>query len=97
MSVGTWISAEYECAKHGSHLWSINSHSEWWNILHTVGTVNGKIYKTQLMGLLTTSLIFIGLSNHQQVSDIHCTHSYPKNTELSFIIYYILSFASTKY
>ena len=73
MSVGTWITAEYECAKHGSHLWSINSYSEWWNILQTVGTVNGKTYETQRMGLLTTSLIFIGLSNNQQVSDIQYT------------------------
>ena len=29
---GSWIDAQSACEKNGTHLWTINSHEEWYNV-----------------------------------------------------------------
>ena len=73
LTEGSWRDAEETCVKkHNMHLWSINSHSEWWNIYHAFAThyitkserTNNSLkhMNRDLSKLSTTSLLFIGLT-----------------------------------
>ena len=69
---GTWEDAERICESIDGHLWTINSHAEFWNVahiitvsLHTGSTHYNPYIKLAMFGTLT----FIGLKIHNnQVS-----------------------------
>ena len=72
---GSWLDAERKCNSMDipkSHVWSINSYSEWWNVFHRMGIEfydprrTNKIFKLQDEVLLST-LSFIGLQRYNQV------------------------------
>ena len=65
MKVGSWVDAEEECYRNGSHLWAINSHHEWMSIIESLETshwVHQEIATNiSTQKLLLTTLTFIGL------------------------------------
>ena len=73
ISTGSWNDAEAYCKTIGSHLWSINSYFEWWN-LHTSFSAGvliqgqGRDMNINFHYLASTVLLFIGL--HQQNENI---------------------------
>ena len=76
LSRGTWLDAERVChsgVDSDGHLWSVNSYTEWWNIVHKAGSEfirygsSDKIFVMHDDFLLAT-LSFIGLQRYAQVS-----------------------------
>ena len=65
--MSSWKDAEQVCVHNNGHLWSVNSYSEWWNIMHSIGQSEGNAFHTQGMSLLGTNLLFIGLEKKEQV------------------------------
>ena len=69
---GSWYDAEKVCIRHGGHLWSVNGHSEWWNVyqmlfLFTLLDTFPDIF-VQAWQLQQSTLFPIGLqSNAEQV------------------------------
>ena len=69
----SWRNAEHECKNRGMHLWSINSHSEWWNIYPNVGTavISKKFQQdvnTEFKKIPSTVILFIGLHISNKVN-----------------------------
>ena len=63
---GSWNDAEDDCRKGSSHLWSINSYDEWWNVYNSLGTLAaGKhqhdVIHSTFQEIPSTILLFIGL------------------------------------
>ena len=64
-----WFDAEKYCANAGSHLWSINSFDEWYNVYQSVqhtsmfegaGTSNTNL-------IMISTILFIGLTKNHLV------------------------------
>ena len=64
---GTWEDAEQVCVDNGGHLWSVNSYSEWWNVMHIIGKNEAGVFSVQGMAMMGTTLLFIGLKKMEQV------------------------------
>ena len=63
---GSWDDAEAECTKWKSHLWSINSYDEWWNIYNSFGTTASYVdsadaIHNDYVHVYTTVILYIGL------------------------------------
>ena len=73
ISRGNWYDAEGKCRSIKGHLWSINSHSEWWHVLQTFGlgvsVRQGVNANLKTFFILTSILSFIGLVKHNEVKD----------------------------
>ena len=75
---GSWEDAENKCQSNwrGSHLWSINSYSEWWHIVQTLGMgVTQSTHATinlETVHVMTSVITFIGLKTSSGV--IHVTY-----------------------
>ena len=78
LSRGSWLDAERKCNSIESfegHLWSINSHSEWWNVFYIIGIEfydirrSNKVFRLQDDVLLST-VSFIGLQRYDQVRQL---------------------------
>ena len=72
MEEGSWSDAETYCRHGYAHLWSINSHFEWWNIYNylTSRTESLNSMIELFRNLPTTVLLFIGL--HVQHNKVMC-------------------------
>ena len=63
----SWSEAEYMCSTQGTgHLWSINSHDEWWDVYHSLASsiINPETQQDlniDLMNTAFTVILFIGL------------------------------------
>ena len=71
MEEGSWTDAKQSCVQLGGHLWSINSYSEWSNIINTLEAqyyYEGKVISSNFLRVFTTTLLFIGLNYAQNVS-----------------------------
>ena len=68
----SWSDAEDMCKQGQGHLWSINSHDEWWDVYHSLATsiINPETQQDlniQLINTAFTAILFIGLQ-HQSSS-----------------------------
>ena len=74
MEKGTWEDAENKCRSNwrGSHLWSINSYSEWWHIVQTLGMgvshQEHDAINLETMHVMTSVITFIGLKTTHGVN-----------------------------
>ena len=62
----SWSDAEDMCKQSQGHLWSINSHDEWWDVYHSLATsvVNPETQQDmniQLINTAFTVILFFGL------------------------------------
>ena len=62
----SWSDAEDMCQLSQGHLWSINSHDEWWDVYHSLSTsiINPETQQDmniQLINTAFTVILFIGL------------------------------------
>ena len=70
---GSWSDAQKECDKNGSHLWTINSHEEWYNVytkrlLHVPDRITGqaRLFSGAIFDPLVAQHFFIGLVHSTQ-------------------------------
>ena len=65
----SWLDAEHYCVSGGSHLWSINSFDEWYNVYqsvqHTTMYEEADASATNL--IMISTLLFIGLTKDHLV------------------------------
>ena len=74
---GSWNDAAADCNKevlrgYRGHLWTLNSHAEWWNVFNSLTThilsedshVNSNY---GLIKIVSTTLLFIGLQQSREV------------------------------
>ena len=68
MPFGSWTDAQNECEKNGTHLWTINSHEEWYNVytkrwIHVPARVTGQArpFSGAIFDPLIAQHFFIGL------------------------------------
>ena len=61
---GSWHDAERDCRQRNSHLWSINTHEEWWNVYLSLGMpfygMKSKALNVNTTEILLSTLFFIG-------------------------------------
>ena len=72
MAEGSWDDAEQQCTAQDMHLWSINSHGEWWNLYPTFSikvltNTYQKDFDSYYDKLQSTVLLFIGLQQSDKV------------------------------
>ena len=88
MPSGSWMQAELQCRSRGATLWTINSFTEWWNILLLLGAgIHGPddvgLFNIDSIQVITSTLSFTGLIRKNSVSistqtenHSHCWHFY---------------------
>ena len=71
LNKASWLDAEHYCTTRGSHLWSINSFDEWYNIFQAVQhTSMFEIEKSSTTNfIMVSTLLFIGLTQNNFVSE----------------------------
>lgn len=92
----TWRGAESYCVERGGHLWSINSHMEWAQILNSL-SIHRYFKNLRLIDsfrLVTSTIFFIGLYHRENVfTNKQTPQNYITNTNKSlnkYIVKYIL-------
>ena len=66
----SWLDAEHHCANGGSHLWSINSFDEWYNVYQSVQhTSMFEEADTSTNLIMISTLLFIGLTKNHLVEN----------------------------
>ena len=65
----SWSDAEHYCAKRGSHLWSINSFDEWYNVYQSVqqSSLFEELTDSTTNLIMISTLVFIGLTQNNLV------------------------------
>ena len=68
---GTWQDAEDKCNRVKGHLWSINSYTEWWNVVQILGMgysfKKGRAVNIETFQVITSVVSFVGLKTTNQV------------------------------
>ena len=80
LSLGSWMDAQNACQMKGAHLWTINSHEEWYNVytkrwIHVPASVTGQArpFDGAIFDPLVARHFFIGL--------LHATQSGAKEVQ----------------
>ena len=80
LNYSSWLDAEHYCANYGSHLWSINSFDEWYNVYQSVQHTS-MFEETGASGtnlIMISTLLFIGLTKNYLVERTYCNIQYLK-------------------
>ena len=65
LTSGNWKDAERACLKNNGHLWTINTHTEWLFVIHTIGDMFWPFSlsnQVKYNDLYSSAIVFIGMT-----------------------------------